>query len=120
VTKLVYCRGCGAQIDEALPTCTECGAPQAPCIERTTAVTDGAETDSVWQAILSMMLGAFMFLLCLATDAYSSDESIGMIGFCGAAIALGASSINTHSAGTRMAVAGIVLSVLALLHVVSH
>ena len=82
MTRLVYCRGCGVQIDEAAMTCPECGAPQAVPLaaSRTATVTAGPPIASYeqvpwfrkrWFAVVCMLVFMPAFLVIAFTgDVY--------------------------------------------------
>lgn len=104
---MVFCRGCGKEIHESAPSCPSCGAVQAIPANRK----DG----SLWMPITSMVLGIICALALFDDSALDNETILGLFMFAGASIGLGAYSISTQKAGKGMAIAGLVLSVIALL-----
>ena len=108
---MVFCRGCGKEIHESAQSCPLCGAVQTT----QAASTDVKPEGKLWMPITSMVLGIICALALFDDSALDNETILGLFMFAGASIGLGAYSISTQKAGKGMAIAGLVLSVIALL-----
>jgi hypothetical protein len=108
---MIFCRGCGKQIQETAPTCPGCGAVQgaAPAAASTPASSAG-----LWMSITSLVLGIFCLLCTFDDSGWDRDEVTGFLLVLIASVALGSLSLGQKKAGKRMAVAGVVVSAIAL------
>jgi hypothetical protein len=109
---MIFCRGCGKQIHETAPTCPGCGAVQdaVPVATGTPAASTGH-----WMSITSLVAGIFCLLCTFDDSGWDRDEVTGFLLVLITSVALGALSLGQRKAGKRMAVAGVVVSAIALL-----
>jgi len=106
---MVFCRACAKELHETAPTCPQCGASQhivqaAP-----------AGTGSPWLAIVSLILGIICLLTLLDDSEWDRDTLFGTSIFSVAGLACGIISINQKKSGNNLAIAGVVLSAIAML-----
>lgn len=108
---MIFCTACGKQIHETAPTCPGCGAVQGAV-----PATAGAQASpaGLWMSITSLVLGVFCLLCTFDDSGWDRDEVAGFLLVLIASVALAALSIGQKKAGRRMAIAGVVLSAIAL------
>ncbi len=108
----VFCRGCGIGIHQSASACPHCGAPQIAGVQQ---ATDSPRNGSSWPAIISLVLGSIC-ILALADDSdWDSDTLVGYFGFAISGLIFGAAALFNRTSVRGLAVAGVVLSAIALL-----
>ena len=105
---MVFCRGCGKEIHESALACPSCGATQGPTMSQ---VADGV----IWKPIVSMVLGLMASLTCLDSSQLDKDTAVGIALFATTGLVLGSISLAKQRAGKKMAITGVVSSILALI-----
>lgn len=109
---MIFCRHCGKAIHELAPSCPQCGGVQPPSASSTALPHEGG---SLWMAITSLVLGIVFMLVQLDDSVLDKETLIGMGLFICAGLVLGVISLAGNKAGKGLAIAGVVLSSLALL-----
>lgn len=102
---LVFCRGCGKEIHTSAPTCPHCGALQA----------DQEKRESIWMAVVALVLGTLAFLSGFAPGPMDRDTLIGGFLFVVISIALATIQLAQKRSGRGISIAAIVFSGLGLL-----
>lgn len=110
----VYCRGCGAGIHHSAPHCPHCGATQAVVPPAGVSSAQGAG-GAPWLAIVSLVLGIACLLALLDDSGWDRETLIGYFGLALPGLVTGVAAVHTNAPGRGMAIAGIVLSAIALL-----
>jgi peptidoglycan/LPS O-acetylase OafA/YrhL len=106
---MVFCRACAKEIHETAPTCPQCGASQHIALAATNGV------DSPWLAIVSLILGIVCILTLFDDSVWDRDALFGVSILSVAGLACGIVSINQKKPGNNLAIAGVVLSAIAML-----
>ena len=68
----------------------------------------------MWMAITSLILGIISFLAIFDTSPWDEDTMVGLFFFTSGGITLGILTLHNKFKGKNMAIAGIVLSSIAL------
>jgi hypothetical protein len=111
---MVFCRCCGKEIHESAPTCPHCGGIQHTQF----SVVANAEDGPVWVAILALIAGILCILGLVDDGPMDKDTTIGLIMLAIIGVVFGSISIKNQVTGKKMAIAGVVLSTIALLALV--
>ena len=113
-TGMVFCRGCGREIHESAPACPHCGAlqgtAQAPAVP-SQQTNDGP----IWIPVISMIVGIICLLSFLDDSKWDGETIFGCTMLAVAGLVMGIISICKQRNGRGMAIAGVVLSAIALL-----
>lgn len=107
---MIFCRCCGKEIHETAPSCPHCGGSQQFAIANHGQFADGP----VWIPISSLVLGIISVLALFDDSPWDKDTILGLGIFSVAGIFLGGMSINKQKTGKGMAIAGVVLSSIAV------
>ncbi len=71
-------------------------------------------SDSIWMAITSLIFGILSFLTLFGMESWDKDTELGLFIFVSAGLTLGILTLRNKQNGKNMAIAGIVLSAIAL------
>lgn len=109
---MIFCRCCGKEIHETAPICPQCGGVQHSPV----AMTSDKESDgSLGMPITSLVLGIICVLSLFDDSRWDKDTVLGLCIVSVTGLVLGIISINKQANGKSMAIAGIILSSIALL-----
>ncbi len=108
---MIFCRGCGKEIHELAQNCPHCGAPQ----QSSPTLSNPSERSSLGLSIASLVFGIVCWLAIADDSGWDRETIVGCGIFSLAGIVLGAVSLNTQNDGKGMAIAGVVLSAIALI-----
>ena len=106
---MVFCRACAREIHETAPMCPQCGASQQVAISATHG------SGSPWLAILSLVLGVICILSLFDDSEWDRDTLAGLGTFSVAGLICGIICINQKKSGNNLAIAGVILSAIAML-----
>lgn len=110
---MTFCRYCGKEIHEAAPNCPNCGRDQSTQV---TAVSGLAADGQLWLPITSLVFGIVGLLAFGGGDPQKDKEAFIGIGlFALVGLVFGIVTISKQKTGKGMAIAGVVLSSVALL-----
>ncbi|MGE7994191.1 DUF4190 domain-containing protein [Pseudomonas sp. NPDC089554] len=108
---MVFCRGCAHQLHESAHTCPQCGAPQFAQSPDTQST--GGQTP--WLGITSLILGIICVLSLFDDSEWDSETLLGLSFFASVSLITGTISISQKKTGNGLAIAGVVMSGVALL-----
>lgn len=112
---MIFCHSCGKQIHESAPTCPQCGAVQ-PAAQVGQTVRSTTSLSAAWLPAVSVGLGALALLALLENSNPDTDTLEGIGIFSVAGIVLGAVGLSKLRPYRNLAMAGLVVSGLALLY----
>lgn len=95
---MVFCTGCGKELHETAPFCPRCGKPHKPPFAARTADVQG-ETQPLWAAIASLVLGVICMLVLLDDSAWDRDTIVGLGMFAGFGFLFGVVSLSISRKG---------------------
>jgi hypothetical protein len=93
---------------ESALTCPYCGGVQNPKQQNN-------NNKLIWMPIVSLVFGIISFLALFDNSAWGEDEILGLGIFSVVGVVLGIASIANQAAGKGMAIAGLAMSIIALL-----
>jgi hypothetical protein len=108
---MIFCHACGKQIHESAPTCPQCGAvqPAAQEVKRPNSVS------ALWLPVGSICLGTLTLLATFDDSILDTDTLVGLGVFSVVGIVLGCIGLSKGRSYRNLALAGLIVSVLALL-----
>lgn len=111
---MVFCRCCGKEIHQSAPACPQCGGLQnvAAAVAPVAAKTG---EPGLWVPITALIGGIIGAAAILDDKIPDRDTTVGIITAGIIGIVFGVVSIRNQSAGKKMAIAAIILSVIAIL-----
>ncbi|EKD97938.1 MAG: hypothetical protein ACD_23C00666G0004 [uncultured bacterium] len=111
---MLFCRCCGKEIHETALSCPHCGGVQHSTVISATQLPDGV----LWVPITSLVLGIICVIAFFDDSQWDKDTIVGLGSLSVAGFILGVISLNKQKTGKSMAIAGVVLSSIALLALV--
>jgi uncharacterized membrane protein len=111
---MVYCRCCGKEIHESAPACPQCGGLQNA---KMPAAAKGKEP-GLWMPITALICAILDVLALMDDKLPDRDETVGLVMFGIVGIMFGSVSIRNQSAGKKMAITAVILSVLSIVVVI--
>jgi hypothetical protein len=111
---MIFCHGCGKQIHESAPTCPQCGAVQ-PAAQGPQIVQRTNSVSGLWVPGISITLGAVTLITVLGDSTLDEDTLVGLGIFSFVGIVLGFIGLGIGRSYRNLAVAGLLVSALALL-----
>lgn len=111
---MIFCHSCGKQIHESAPTCPECGAVQ-PAAHAAHIAQRPNSLSAAWMPAGSIGLGALPLLTLIGDSTPDTDTLMGMGLFSVAGIVLGVIGLGKLRPYRNLAMAGLIVSGLALL-----
>lgn len=109
---MVFCRGCGKKIHRTAPVCPQCGYTHTSEIGvRPSQLPE----ETIWIPVASMVFGIICLLALLDESDWDNETLFGLVTFSSLGLAFGILSIQKQRIGKGMAVAGVVMSAIALL-----
>lgn len=117
----VHCRGCGAGIHQSAVTCPRCGAQQSAAGALTPVVASATRNPGTpWLSIVSLVLGVICVLALLDDSDWDGDAALGLFALALPGLITGIAAVSTATSARGVAIAGIVLSSIALLASVGY
>ena len=111
---MVFCRCCGKQIHESAPACPQCGGLQN--VGKTAA--SKAREPGLWLPVTALICAIIDVLALMDDKLPDRDETTGLIMFAVIGIIFGSVSIRNQSAGKKMAIVAVILSVISIVVVI--
>lgn len=117
---MAFCKFCGKEIHISALTCPHCGGVQHSSITVASSGQAGHSDDGKLSMPITSLVVGIVSLCTLFDDSPWDKETIAGVGvFAIISLVLGCVSINKQRAGRRMAIAGVGLSSLTLLALLS-
>ncbi|MDF0734187.1 DUF4190 domain-containing protein [Pseudomonas entomophila] len=113
---MVFCRGCAKQLHETALTCPQCGAPPQLTSALPAQTTSG---ESPWTAVTSLIFSILSILPLVGEGPWDQETMLGLSAFALTGLILGIVSINQKKTGNSMGVAGIVISTVSLISLIT-
>lgn len=109
---MAFCRGCGQEIDESAPACSNCGAPQDSIVKSNSIrLLNGP----IWVPIASLVMGVIACLESLAANTASSDQVFIASASAMVSMTFATITLSKQANGRKMAIWGIALSTISFL-----
>ncbi len=113
---MIFCRHCGKEMHEGAPSCPQCGAVQQAASQP--ILSSPVRGGALWLSIVSLICGILGVAAFFDDSGLNRDALVGIGILAVAGLALGVISLSQKRAGKGMAIAGLLLSSLALLALV--
>ena len=113
---MIFCRQCGKEMHEGAPSCPQCGAAQQAASQP--ILSSPERGGALWLSIVSLICGIWGAAAFFDDSGLNKDALVGIGILAVAGLALGVVNLSQKRAGKGMAIAGLLLSSLALLALV--